>query len=343
MIKLLRTFNGGPGIGVTPLAHDGCSALINTADHVETRNVETGELVASYPATRARLVSGPQNRLIASIYKNGSTLIKDLITGKKIYDIPGEPLSIITMPADGRCLGIGRCRSTGFDSEYYSSFTAEICSLSEGVAYWSKQGSGDSSGGLMAIVISDDSRFAAVISFKSLILINLPEGRTIGEWPTRALQPDDLAFTRDSSFLLVNNRPTLEIIDLASLQIREFAAPPPGKFLSALVVSPDGAKVLAGGSGWCGMWELNSGKLLWEKQLSANYSYSAWFLSDKGLIAVTPVMGKIEIISIRNGAAIDSMQAHARPVTAVAESAGGRYFLTTDGNETKVWDLSAAA
>jgi len=58
---------------------------------------------------------------------------------------------------------------------------------------------------------------------------------------------------------------------------------------------------------------------------------------------VTPVMGKIEIISIRNGAAIDSMQAHARPVTAVAESAGGRYFLTTDGNETKVWDLSAAA
>lgn len=340
MIKLLRTFNGGPGFNASPLAHDGCSALIKTADHVETRNVETGELVASYPAARARLVSGPRSRLIASIYKNGSTLIKDLISRKKIYDIPGEPLSIISMPADGRCLGIGRCRSTGFDGDYYSSFTAEILSLSEGVAYWSKQGSGESSGGLMAMVISDDSRFAAVISFNSLLVVSLLDGRTIGEWPTRALQPDDLAFSGDGSSLLVNNRPAIDILDLASLQIRQFAAQPKERIFSMLKVSPDGAQLLAGGSGWLCMWEHNSGKLLWEKQLSANYTCSAWFLSDKGLIAVTPFMGKIDIISIKDGATIDSIKAHARPVTAVAESAGGKYFLTTDGNETKVWDIS---
>ncbi len=342
MIKLLRTFNGGPGFNASPLAHDGCSAVIKTAEHIETRSVETGEQVASYPVSSAKLVPGPKNRLIVSIYQKGSTLIKDLITGKKIYDIPGEPLSIITIAADGRCLGIGRCRSTGFDGEYHSSFTAEIWSLSEGVAYWSRQGSGDSSAGLMAIVISDDSRFAAVISFKSLFLVNLSEGLTIGECPTKALQPDDLAFTRDSRFLLVNNRPALEIIDLSSLQIRQFAAPPPGKMFSALKVSPDGSQVLAGGPGWVCMWELSSGSLLWEKQLSANYSYSAWFIADKGLIAVTPVMGKIDLVSIKDGTTIDSMKAHARPVTAVAESADGRYFLTTDGNEIKVWDLSEA-
>jgi len=100
--------------------------------------------------------------------------------------------------------------------------------------------------------------------------------------------------------------------------------------------------VLAGGSGWFGLWDFGSGRLIWERELSFGYTQSAWFLSESCLIAVTPAFGKIELISIKDGAAIDSIQAHARPVTAVAETAGGKHFLTTDANEIKVWELSDA-
>lgn len=342
MIKLLRTFNGGPGLNASPLAHDGRSALIVTADLIETRNVETGEAVASYPAVRARLFPGPKDGLIVSIYTKGSTRIKDLISGKTICDICGEPITMIRMSADRSCLGIGRSRFTGFDGEYYSSYTAEFWNLAEDVAYWFKEGSGDSGGALTDMEVSDDGRFAAVTSFASLFPISLKDGRTIGKWRTSARSPGDLVFTRDSRFLLVNNRHAIDIIDLASQQIRQFAAPPAGKSFNSLAVSPDEAQVLAGGEGWFGLWEFGSGRLIWERQFAFGHVQLGWFLAESGLIAVTPVFGKIELISNKDGAAIDSIKAHVRPVTAVAETSGGRHFLTTDAREIKVWELSDA-
>lgn len=335
---LLRTLPGGPGGDLPPLCADGRSTLNRTPEKLEIRDIETGNLIASYPLGKGFILPGPENHLLIASRQKDSLQIHYLVSGKKFIEFSGDSPQIIKISGDGRFIGTGNGTFTGFDGEYFTSFEVNVWNVRERFSQWHKKGEHDSSGGMTALAISNDGRYAAAVGCCTLYLGSLTNGSDLGEWPSRAVSARDLEFSPTSETLLVNNLKAIDVVDMNSFELRTLV-PPEDKYLNTMVISPDGKLVLGVGSEWFGLWEISTGKLLWGKEIATNYQNSAWFIADQGLIAITTKIGCIEILDQSDGKSLGQCSAHAKTVSSAAGTADEKYLVTTDGSEVKVWNL----
>lgn len=315
-----------------------CAVLDSTGKRIELRDEETGELLAAYGSGTGTIPAGPSGRNAAS---KPWTLrkIRDLASGKIFFELPPADGKNRQLSPDGSFVARGKGESTGFDGEYFSSFTVEIWDPRMRTCFWSKNGSADTSGGLTALVISPDSRFVAAIGCSVLSLWNSMNGDTVGEWPSASIQQNDLCFTPDGRRLVMNNRRALQVHELGSGEVRHIDVRE--EYINTIAISPDGKRIAGVGGGWLRLWDLTSGEETLAVQLSGKWDSAVWFLAESRCIAVSPERGRIELIEPHDGKRLCSFDAHANSVSLAAATPDWRYLVTAGGREINVWDLPA--
>lgn len=195
--------------------------------------------------------------------------------------------------------------------------------------------------GITSISYSPDGKTIAVGNSEGKVsLLNVTDGRKVGEFEGQAGAVQSVAFSRDGKKLASGSwDKTITVWDLATGQAKQVLKS--GEAILSVAFSPGGDLLASGGlDKTVSIWELSSGKVLRDSQRHSDAVRSVAFSPDGEILASGADDGTVKLWNAQTGAELATLTGHVGAVESIAFSPDGALLASGSADETVgVWDL----